>query len=221
MDDFERRWPYRCLPIVVANQAGWWIPSPVSFTASWSGEMQPSAVTLEFDDDAERWSRFIVSHFGGGVLTVHLPWLFRTEQPIGLHVRGAVNHCVDGAVALEGLVESWGLEASFTMNWRILHPDAPVRFEKGEPICMIVPVDVSLFEAIRPVVAPLASDPDLERRHIEWHESRAAFVEAIRTPDQIGWQKTYTRGERVDGTSVDGHLTRLRVAEFAALEDTV
>src|SRR6202030_1999860 len=51
----ERRWmelagdkfPYRCLPLVVANQYGWEILSTHHVRASWDGTSKPSGVHIE------------------------------------------------------------------------------------------------------------------------------------------------------------------------------
>jgi hypothetical protein len=44
-------------------------------------------------------------HFGHGILTLHLPFLFRTPPGWNLLVRGPANRPKDGAAPLEGLVE--------------------------------------------------------------------------------------------------------------------
>ena len=35
MDSTPNRFAYRCLPLTIANQTGWWIKNPVGFTATW------------------------------------------------------------------------------------------------------------------------------------------------------------------------------------------
>ncbi|HKI37735.1 MAG TPA: DUF6065 family protein [Gemmataceae bacterium] len=37
MDAIGQLFPYRCLPLVMPNQAGWLILNPVDFTARWNG----------------------------------------------------------------------------------------------------------------------------------------------------------------------------------------
>jgi hypothetical protein len=37
MERWHDRAPYRCLPMVIANQAGWWILNSHSFTVVWDG----------------------------------------------------------------------------------------------------------------------------------------------------------------------------------------
>ncbi len=37
MDAADGGFPYRCLPLAMANQAGWVIGNPTAFTARWNG----------------------------------------------------------------------------------------------------------------------------------------------------------------------------------------
>ena len=49
MDQTPMKAAYRCLPIAIANQAGWIIGCPVTFKASWTGKnTDPKAVTITF-----------------------------------------------------------------------------------------------------------------------------------------------------------------------------
>ena len=41
MDATPNRYAYRCLPLTITNQTGWWIRNPVGFTAAWSGRPEP------------------------------------------------------------------------------------------------------------------------------------------------------------------------------------
>src|SRR5947207_14549400 len=50
MDAMPQRAPYRCLPMTIANQAGWMIPSPVGFTAVWDGGMGLASLRVDFDN---------------------------------------------------------------------------------------------------------------------------------------------------------------------------
>ena len=61
-------------------------------------------------------SRFVISHFGSGVLTFHAGYLFRTPPGWAVWARGAPNTVKDGIVPLDGLVETDWLPFTFTMN---------------------------------------------------------------------------------------------------------
>ncbi len=80
-----------------------------------------------------------VSHFGHGILTWRLPFLFRTPVDTDLLMRGPANSPKDGIAPLEGMIETDWSPATATMNWQITRPDHVVRFVADEPIAMIVP----------------------------------------------------------------------------------
>ena len=58
------------------------------------------------------------SHFGYGLLTFQLPYLFRTPPGYNLLVRGPANCPKDGAW-LDGLVGTDWSPARFFMTWQI------------------------------------------------------------------------------------------------------
>ena len=91
-----------------------------------------------------------ISHFGDGILTWHLPMLFRTPAGYNLLVRGPANYPRDGVCALEGIVETDWASASFSMSWKLTRKLMPVRFEVDEPICMIVPQRRAELEEFAP-----------------------------------------------------------------------
>jgi len=77
-----------------------------------------------------------------------------------LHVRGPANWPEDGIRALEGIVETdWG-QATFTMNWTLSRP-LRVIFERGKPICTIVPGRLVHIERFRAEIKAIGADPVL------------------------------------------------------------
>ena len=132
------RFAYRCLPMVIANQHGWFLLNKHKISVIWSGGPDPAALKIDFLDGEE--PRNAVSIFGGGILTFTVGYLFRTPPGWNLYVRGPANSPKDGIAALEGIVESDWTEGTFTMNWKITRPNHPIVFEAREPIAMISPV---------------------------------------------------------------------------------
>jgi len=212
MDETPHGWAYRCLPLVIGNQLGWDIFAPTDFTATWDGGAEPGCVTIEFPEDAEGCDSQIRSHFGAGIVTLYLPWIFRTEEPIGLIVRGPTNSWVDGAAPLDAFVETWGLESTFTMNWKLTVADRRVCFNRSLPICTIQPYDLSMVTRAETKTSDLDLDPQTRKGFASWAESRASFNEA-RT-DPRSWQKTYSRGKDSSGGSVSSHVKSLKLPSF-------
>jgi hypothetical protein len=215
MDNTQQRFPYRCLPLTIANQAGWVLRSTSGFRAYWYGGPNKEDVELQFDGPPDNR---IVSHFGLGVITFTIPFLFRTPPGINLWVKGPANWVKDGVQPLEGLVETDWLASTFTMNWKITRVCEWVRFEKDEPFCMLVPVPRGLAETLVPRRTAIDNNPELLAQYEKWEESRKGFLHGLTTrdPDALkqGWQKDYFQGKTPDGKEFESHQTRLRVREF-------
>src|SRR5579872_4911392 len=79
MNQTQGKFAYRCLPLTIANQTGWMVYNPVSFTAVWRGKPEPGSVELLFDSEPDLWSRWINNQFGHGIVTWNTPFLFRTK----------------------------------------------------------------------------------------------------------------------------------------------
>jgi hypothetical protein len=215
MDKAHQRFPYRCLPLTIANQAGWVIRNPVAFSAYWYGGPNKEDVELRFDGAPDPR---VVTHFGLGTVTFTIPFLFRTPPGINLWVKGPTNWIKDGIQALEGLVESDWLASTFTMNWKFTRVCEWVRFEKAEPFCMLVPVPRGLAESLLPRRESLDTEPDLKEQYHAWQASRSGFLHGLHTRDpeavKQGWQKDYFQGKRPDGKGFHEHQTKLAIREF-------
>jgi hypothetical protein len=196
MDATPNRFANRCLPLLIANQSGWLLTARHTVRATWDGGIYKDATVVEIVDNAEPLPA--VSHFGAGIITWTIPYLFRTPPGWNLLVRGPANEPLDGAYALEGIVETDWSPATFTMNWKLTRPGLPVVFEKGQPICMIVPQRRGDLESFDPLVIDLEFEQDLKDEYRQWRSGRAVFLEELRTgvPAAIRqkWQRDYFRG---------------------------
>jgi hypothetical protein len=221
MNETRERWANRCLPLLIANQSGWVLLNPVGFEATWSGEEPEAAVTIAFDEEV-RGPAPVRSHFGYGVLTWGVPYLFRTPPGYNLVARGPANSPKDGICALDGVVETdWSI-ATFTMNWKLTRPDHPVRFEAGEPFCLIAPQRRGELESFRPTLRHISSDPETHaatetwtRRRDEMHVQK--FLSGYSGEFEgaaAAWEADYFKGLRPDGTAFDSHETRRRLRPF-------
>jgi hypothetical protein len=86
----------------VANAHGWEILCSAAFSAIWDGRQTNDAIRLKSEPEAVSPA---VSHFGGGILTFHIPCLFRTDPGVDLFVTGPVNRPKDAISALSGIIE--------------------------------------------------------------------------------------------------------------------
>jgi hypothetical protein len=204
----------RCLPLLIANQQGWFILNNFSFVATWSGGDAVEAVEIEYGSGIA--VPMASSHFGYGIITFCIPYLFRSPPGWDLSVRGPSNSPKDGVWPLEGVVETDWASASFTMNWKITRPGTPIHFARGEPICMICPQPRGWIERFDPTIVPVAHDPVTERRHDEWGRSRDEFLARSKCgiTDGPQWQRDYMRGRHASGEHAHEHRTRIKLQRF-------
>lgn len=218
MDATQKSFAYRCLPMTIANQAGWTIANPRNFTALWNGGGKCEDTVFSFTDGPP--DERISCIFGHGIITFNMPFLFRTPLEISLWVKGPSNWPKHGLSPLEGLVETDWTSASFTMNWKITRPNEVVRFDRGEPCCMVVPFPRGWLEKFQPSIQPLASNSVIATEYARWSGDRDAFHERIAAGDEaaisVGWQKDYFHGKDPGTDKCPTlHQTKLVLREFS------
>lgn len=229
MERTEEGFAKRCLPLLIANQHGWHVLATHRVRARWTGGNLPTDVVVSMPAPAdepvaapepagEPAVASATGHFGHGILTWTIPYLFRTPPGVNLLVRGPANAPKDGIAPLEGIVETDWCSATFTMNWKFTRPDVEVVFEPGEPICFLVPVDRGRLEEFTPRVEALDADPELAGEFHRWRASRHTFnLRLAHEVPQTGsplWQRHYFQGTSVAGTPAPEHETRLALREF-------
>ena len=216
MDATPHRYAYRCLPLTIMNQTGWWIKNPVGFTATWRGQSQPGGIDFRFDASADLWANWINSQFGEGIITWNTPFLFRTK-PAGsrLLICGPANYFKTNAHPLTALIESDWISMSFTMNWKVIMPNVPVRFEAGEPLFQAIPLANNIcadLEESSVSYQKLSDNPELLRAYQEWDQARRRFHDQKVTGDikPNSWQKDYFQGRDAIGQAAPSyHMTKV------------
>ena len=206
MSALQTTFANRCLPMRIANQDGWFVLNPCSIRLLWNGGPLQEDLQIDILDGLKTPA---LSHFGYGIVTFWIPYLFRTPPGYNMHVRGPVNFCKDGICALNALVETDWAMASFPMSWKLTRPGLPIRFEKGEPICMISPVKRGSTETFDPELLPLASNETLAAGHQGWASSRKAITKVSAT-------QTHPRSGKstISSESTRGRKRRFRSIRF-------
>ena len=216
MDRTNAGFAYRCLPLNIANAYGWVILNGAPFVAEWDGEMGLEAVTVRpaTPDTAVEAG----SHFGSGVLTFSVAALFRTDPGWDLIVTGPLNQPKDAIQPLTGIVETDWSPFSFTMNWKFTRKLTPIAFERGEPFCMIFPIQRGAIEQIEPEIHSLEAEADVYEAYTAWADSRKAFNDDLKVEGSKAqaskWQKDYFRGTGSFGATPADHRTRLHLKSF-------
>jgi len=220
MDQTSESFAYRCLPLNIANAHGWELLNPCAFDACWNGSSDTGAVTIRPHGEPAA-EGLATSLFGQGIITFHIPGIFRTPPGWNLWVGGSPNQPKDAIYPLTGVVETDWSPFTFTMNWRFTRPNQWIHFAAGEPICFLFPVQRALLDDVRPVLAPIEAEPGLLDRFQQWSKGRDQFVlRMVETPPDAAadkWQKHYYRGvDMSEKQQIDDHRTKLRLKPFDA-----
>lgn len=216
MDGTPEGFAYRCLPMSIANCHAWEVLCPTGFSAEWSGSADQASLSVSVDDPA---TKFVpLSHFGSGILTMHIRGLVRTPPGVDLFVTGPMNQFKRGIHPLTAIIETDWTDLSFTMNWKVSEPDLPIRFEEGEPFCAFFPLPRGFAEGMNPRFVDWRDAPGQKLSHRAQILSRRNFGEDQDVPEsfaaETGWQKTYFQGKGAPAKA--GHRPKLRLKPFRA-----
>ena len=230
MDNTPQQHAYRCLPLLHANQHGWEILLKQGFTATWNGGLHQSDLQFQMEGFAPDGYPPVVSAFGSGIITFHIPCLFTTPPDVNIMITGLPNHFKDGVQPLSGIVEcDWYQESGFTMNWKITRPHTTIHFDQYEPIGFFFPIPRGYVESFQPRLRTFASEPSIEKNYTHAEERRRAFQENLSISQQgttilpgeeqqREWQRHYFEGKYPDGTRAKNHQTKLHIKPFSIEE---
>ena len=215
MDETNGRFAYRCLPLLIANQSGWFLINSQKLCITWNGGRSAADLRIEAPDGRPKLAS---SHFGHGIVTWDVPYLFRTSPGYDLWVRGPSNWPKDGICPLDGVVETDWLGSTFSINWQMTRIDHEAIFEPGEPLAMIAPQPRSELESFRCEIRDIESDDAVLADYRRWEEQRNDFIRRLKQKDpdaqKQGWERHYFRGIKVSGEPADEHRTRLNLRQF-------
>jgi hypothetical protein len=215
MDATPDGYANRCLPLLIANQSGWLLLNDATVRLRWDGGRAREGLTVSYEERPPRHAA--ISHFGSGIVTWTLPYLFRTPPGWSLVVRGATNNPRPDACPLDAVVETDWSHSPFTVNWQLLRRDEDVVVREGEPLCFLYPQRRGELESFRAEIVDVVEEPDLKRSVEAWSEARASFLGGLTVEGsparQQGWQKDYFQG-RTDAGRRPDHQTRLHLQPF-------
>jgi len=223
MDETPNQYAYRCLPLTIANSNGYVLLAPSDFLVIWNGgkdkrDLIPQIAYSKFN--------FVESLFGSGIFTLHTGYIFRTSKEYDLYVSGVPNNPIKNVYPLSGIVETWWMPFTFTMNYMLTEPGTYM-FKKGDPLVFITPIPHQIGE-LKAEVVKLSDDPKLQQDFDLWKNDRNKMVHAIDmaektrqpyhnvdlTKPETTWEKTYYRGLDKSGNKISGHSTRKRFPKF-------
>lgn len=214
MEAFPDKHAYRCLPLAIANTAGWQLLCPCDIEIKFNGKMGRDDVKVKSTNGFD--VRYAAeSNFTRGILTFFTNYLFETEPGWQLLATGPFNQPKDGLYPLTGIVETDWLPYPFTMNWQITRPGT-YTFKKDEPFCQIMPIPKSYLQTIEPAIHSIDDNHALREEKEAFQDERAAFRARQEAGDyealQQGWQRFYFQGKMPTGTEApDDHTNKMRL----------
>ena len=185
-----------CLPLTIANGAGWWLLNPKTFSVS-RLNIYNYDVVIHGDVD------HVKSHFGFGVMTVMIPYVFRTPPGWELLIRGPSNVFYERLHAFEGIVETDWHNATATMNWKV-EKGAHITIEEGAPLVQVIPVQTRTWEEDFSVLIEDMPD-NVEQEFLEFSAGRNERLRLNKEENKVRYEGNYPR----DGRTRRRHL-RLR-----------
>jgi hypothetical protein len=211
MQDTENH-AYKCLPLTMANQWGWAIFAPCGTAGVWNGKPKPGNIHF-----MEPKPSYALDHFGYGVLTHSLPWVFRTPKGWDTLVTPCPNSPEMNLQGLWGIVETSWLAFTFTYNRRIIRPHEPFELRKHQPVCTIRPIQTAELERFK---LEQVDDPEMVREYKEFAASRREYNND-KTRGPKDFQGLYHRGANV-GCPHAGkgqHRTKLKLERMGTGDD--
>ena len=197
MDDSDRRFAYRCLPLNIANAHGWELLCTTAFSAIWDGRNSMRFRTCQSGTTRNRTReqplrkrnpdlpRPLSLQNRAGAFR---PLRHRAGEPAqGWHCSLVGNHR-DGLVTL------------YLHHELAVHPRPPQRAVRGRRAVLPThsPSNADSLKESPLVFRKLSETPDLEHEHKLWSASRDSFNAELTEPGsqaaQDEWQKTYFRG---------------------------
>jgi hypothetical protein len=141
--DWFDSWFYNCLPLTIGNQYGFMVTSSFGFNVVWNGgnskdDMNVTVITEGIDPKYP--TPLMVTHFGFGVLTIEVPYIFRTPPGVNLMTINPPNYIIKNATVMTGVIESDNIRVPFTFNLRIQEPNVLTSFPAGTPLAGFIPI---------------------------------------------------------------------------------
>jgi hypothetical protein len=196
---------YKCLPLIVANQWGWQVLCPTDVVATWDGRTGLEGLRVEVP---YQYRPAIKSQFGAGIITFSPPWLFRTPAGWDLYLKGPSNRWKPNCTPLEGVIETWWLNYTFTLNWKLVQPGTVV-FRQGESLGQLLPVPHLTFEDATATEAPIGLlEPKASEELLAWQEKRRSIA-----AQQDNIHRMYRKAE-----GIEEHLQRVDVPPIQIIE---
>ncbi len=177
-----------CLPLAMANSAGFYILSPATFVVEWDGDTQADAVVkvIEKMPCCE-----VDNHAAFGSFTIQPGFVPKTRQTGDfILIKGIPNERCTPYQCMEAMIEAWWSPAKFGLVF-LLNQAGRFLVNIGDPIAQMLVYKASGYE-----IEASTNKPEM---HLKWEERRS----------RNGYTKDfdYLHGRYPDGSTEPSHLT--------------
>jgi hypothetical protein len=205
MNDTNKKFAYKCLPLNIANQYGWAVLSPANFSVSWYGGSGKEQVEV-FSSDPDFLESIIVSHFGEATFTLQLDFVIQTPENYSLYIRGVPNEINSTIRPLDAIVETDWLPFTFSYNYKFAETGT-VDFKRGDPLFVFFPIERNSVENFKLKQINIEDNQDLYQDFLDYSDSRISFN---KDQNDNKFQRFYQdgRGPKKE-YSIKNHLKRL------------
>jgi hypothetical protein len=194
---------YRCLPLTVANQYGFMVTSQFDIEFEWNGGTEPSDTEFFFSDEELEYANkrypSVQTWFGHGIITLNMPFTFRTPPGVNLLTINPPNYFLPNITVMSGSIETDNMRREFTFNFKIQIPNIRIRIPAGTPLAGFIPIPRYFADEFKIVDAEdifsdelcieeyqAKSDADIKRHTIEYKSRPAVGRDYFRGMDVYG-----------------------------------
>ena len=211
MDNTQERFAYRCLPMSIVNQISWSVLCPSDIEVTWTGNPSVDSVSVTYLEPTIY--DFAKSEFGHGIVTFHPDFVLQTNRNNCIYMKGPSNSHKRDIQPLEGIVETFWLPFTATMNWKFDKPST-VQFLKGEVLFSFFPIQLDFLETFDVSCIDMADDISLTQKYTSYTESRTEHIEIGHTNGE-SWQKYYMQGKcPYSQIKAEHHKTKINLQDF-------
>lgn len=198
---------YRCLPLTIANQYGFFIKPSFNFKVIWNGGNELSDMEFYYDEEDlknNKENTTVASWFGHGIITIGLPFILRTAPGVNLMVIPPQNVLTTNMTVMTAVVEADNLRRDFSINIK-LHSPGTYYFTTDTVLATIMPIPRYFADSFKVELAEDVFEEDIILEEIQANVDTLAHREHVEVylKDHVG--RLYFSGKDVYGNSFPDH----------------
>jgi hypothetical protein len=142
MDDTYDKHAYRCFPVSLANQAGWFFSFSEDIEFIWDGitDTNSNHITIL------KGEKFLSTNRANATLSFDTGLTIETKKNLSLLIMPVPNQFIDGISCYTTIISTSVLKAPLPAAWRITKSNEVIKIPSGTPIAAILPISIKDIE---------------------------------------------------------------------------